>query len=115
MARQAISNALKGQPDLTSDPKVQARKAELVKEVQITLQAIRDLSRSTSTDPLTDAQILGQALRQGIMDAPHLKNSKIALGQIRTQVIKGACLTVDAQGKPISEAKRLGQLITKGV
>ena len=115
MARQAISNAIKGQPDLTSDPQVQTRKAELVKEVQITLQAIRDLSRSTSTDPLTDAQILGQALRQGIMDAPHLKNSKIALGQIRTQVIKGACLTVDAQGKPISEAKRLGQLISKGV
>lgn len=105
MARQAIGNAIKGQPDMLSDPLIQARKAEIISEVQVTLQTIRNLGRGTP-DPLTDPQTLGKAMRLGILDAPHLKNSKIALGKIRSRIIKGACLAVNTRGEPVNEASR---------
>jgi len=110
MARQVIDNAVKGQPDPTLDPAVQARASWLVKEAQLNLQAIRSLSPE-SKDPLVDPQALGQAVRQGILDAPHLKNSPIARGSIQTRIIKGACEAVDEKGQPISESQRLAVFI----
>ena len=134
MARQAISNALKGQPDMLSDPTIQARKRLLVSEAQLTLQAIRSLAVATATatatgaqsegaqsaatpgtfDPLTDPTTLGLALRRGILDAPHLKNSRIARGTIQTRIINGACEAVDAHNQPIQEAERLEEFLSSG-
>lgn len=118
MARQAINNAIKGQPDMLKDPAVQSRKDHLIVEVQTTLEAIRNLAKSTdgaalagSSDPLTNPICLGQALRQGILDAPHLKNSKIARGTIRTRIINGACETLDQNNQPIREAQRLAEFL----
>lgn len=109
MGKQAISNALKGQPLMIDDPAIQARKKHLVEQVQFTLQAIRTLSQSF--DPLTDPQALGKAMRLGIMDAPHLKNNRIACGKMRTRVIHGTCEVVDDQGNPILEQDRLASYI----
>jgi len=106
MARQAISNALQGQPDMTQDKAVQARKAHLIAEAEVTLKAIRALGPK-KPDPLIDPDTLGQALREGIMDAPHLKNSRIAQGRLRTRILNGACEAVDTNNQPIPEAKRL--------
>jgi hypothetical protein len=110
MARQAIDNAVKGQPDPTLDPMVQARTRWLVAEAQLTLQAIRALSPD-SADPLTDPDTLGKAVRLGIMDAPHLKNSRIARGAIQTRIINGACEAVDEKGHPINEFQRLAAFL----
>jgi methylmalonyl-CoA mutase cobalamin-binding subunit len=110
MARQAIDNAVKGQPDPTLDPLVQARVRQLVAEAQLTLQAIRSLSPG-SADPLTDPDTLGKAVRLGIMDAPHLKNSRIARGAIQTRIINGACEAVDEKGQPINESQRLAAFL----
>jgi hypothetical protein len=43
LARRAIENALRGQPDMTADPAVQQRKEELAREAKVTLDAIRAL------------------------------------------------------------------------
>jgi hypothetical protein len=110
MARQAIDNAVKGQPDPTLDPAVQTRIQHLVAEAKLTLQAIRSLSPE-SKDPLVDPQALGQAVRFGIMDAPHLKNSRIARGEIQTRIFKGACEVVDEKGLPINESQRLARFL----
>jgi hypothetical protein len=110
MARQAIDNAIKGQPDPTLDPAVQSRISRLVAEAQLTLHAIRSLSPG-SADPLTDPEALGQAVRLGIMDAPHLKNSRIARGTIHTRIINGACEAVDEKGYPINELQRLAAFL----
>jgi methylmalonyl-CoA mutase cobalamin-binding subunit len=110
MARQAIDNAIKGQPDPTLDPAVQSRVSRLVAEAQLTLHAIRSLSPG-SADPLTDPEALGQAVRLGIMDAPHLKNSRIARGTIHTRIINGACEAVDEKGYPINELQRLAAFL----
>ncbi|MCJ7694592.1 MAG: methionine synthase, partial [Anaerolineaceae bacterium] len=109
MARKAIENAINGQPDPTQDPQVLKRIDWLISQANITLQAISKLADGPG-DSYTDPQVLGKALRKGILDAPHLKNSKIARGLIKTQIINGACETVDNKGNFIEESQRLKQL-----
>jgi len=111
MARQAIENALKGQPDMTQDPKIQKRVEELIQEAEINLQAIRSLASDRVQDPLTDPKILTKAVKIGVLDAPHLKNNPFAQGIIQTRVKNGACVAVDSAGKPISEYDRLHQIL----
>ena len=106
MARQAIENALRGQPDMLSDPIILNRKDHLVAEVKITLKAIRNLGDGSDA-ALTDPHTLAEAVRVGILDAPQLKNNPFAPGAVRTRVLDGACETVDENGKIINEQTRL--------
>ena len=113
MAQRAIESALKGSPDMTSDPKIQMRVRNLVTEAKITLDAINTLPQETSIDAFTDPVSLTQSVTLGIMDAPQLRNNHFARGQVRTQIINGACETVDNHRNPISEEKRLSTLLRK--
>jgi hypothetical protein len=107
LARRAIDNALRGQPDMSADPRVQARCTQLVTEAQGTLKAIQNLAAAGVTDPLTDPATLAQAVTSGILDAPQLKNNRFGKGQIRTRIVEGACEVVDATGRPLSEQQRM--------
>jgi len=113
MAQRSIENAVMGQPDMTADPRVQARRDELVREAQVTLKAICALAGPDTADPLTDPAVLAQAVAAGIMDAPQLLNNPFARGQIQTQIdSRGACVAVDPQtGLPLAEAERLANLV----
>jgi len=112
LARRAIENALRGQPDMTADPAVQQRKEELVQEAQVTLEAIRALAGSDVDDPLTDPATLARAVTAGMLDAPHLRDNFFARGQIVTRVDpRGACVAVDpATGLALSEEERIAAL-----
>jgi hypothetical protein len=110
MARRAIENALRGAPDMLSDPAVQARIEELVSEAEITLQAIRSAASAQAKDALTDTHGLAQSVRLGIMDAPHLRNNPFAKGEIRTSLINGSCQAVDPNGRAVAERQRLANL-----
>jgi methylmalonyl-CoA mutase cobalamin-binding subunit len=110
LARRAIENALNGQADMTKDERIQARKAELVQEARVTLNAIAALAPAGTPDPLTDPHTLALAVQSGILDAPHLRNNPFARGLVNTRVINGACLAVDAAGQPLSEQTRIGLL-----
>lgn len=111
VARRAIENALRGAPDMTLDPHVQARKAELLAEASVTLAAISALAGPGVADPLTDPVTLARAVTTGILDAPQLRSNPFGRGQIRTQIdSRGACVVVDGSGRPISEACRLAAL-----
>ncbi len=111
MARRSIANALPGQPDLTSDPRIQARKKTLIGEAETTLQAIRSLAQNPSSDPLTNPGVLARAVTEGILDAPQLKNNPFGRGAIRTQVIAGACQAVNDTGQILTEAERLSKYL----
>lgn len=111
MARRAVQNALAGQPDMTRDPQIQEQKNMLLSEAHQTLEAIRSLAPTLETDPFTDPETLFRAVKTGILDAPHLRSSTFARGAIQTRIINGACCTVDAQGKKLSEAQRLSQIL----
>lgn len=107
IARRAIDNALGGAPDMTKDPVVQSRKEELVADARLTLDAIAALAPSETQDPLADPATLSRAVTSGILDAPQLRNSAFAKGQIETRIVGGACEAVDPQGKLIPEIQRL--------
>ncbi len=106
LARRAIENALRGAPDMTADPAVQQRRAELVDEAQVTLAAIRALADPGVPDPLTDPATLARAVTSGILDAPHLRNNPFARGQVVTRIDdRGACVAVDpATGQALTES-----------
>lgn len=110
MARQTIENALKGQPDVTWDPKIQARIKTLLNEAHFTLSTIRGLAGDSVEDSFIDPETLTRAVTSGILDAPHLKNNPFASGKIETRIIDGACQAVNVDGHPISEEQRLGAL-----
>jgi hypothetical protein len=111
LARRAIENALNGQPDMTYDPAVKARRKILMREASVALQAIRRLALPATDDPFTDAQVLAEAVRRGILDAPQLQNNPFAPGKARTRIQNGACVSVDASGRAVSENKRLKSLM----
>ena len=115
LAHRAIENALPGQPDISVDPIVQDRKAELISEARVTLDAIRALAGSQVKDALTDPATLTKAVSAGIMDAPQLRNNPFARGEIVTRIDKrGACIAVDQKvGEKISEEQRIAALNIK--
>ncbi|HMM99793.1 MAG TPA: cobalamin B12-binding domain-containing protein [Anaerolineales bacterium] len=110
VARRAIENAL-GAPDLTADPIVTRRRAELAAETNAILDAIRALAGPDAADPFTDAATLARAVTSGILDAPQLVNNKFGRGEVRTRIVDGACVSVDGTGNPISERERIAKLI----
>jgi hypothetical protein len=112
LARRAIENALRGQPDMTADPLIQARVRELVEETQVTLRAIGSLADPSVDDPLIDPATLARAVTIGVLDAPHLRNNGFARGEIVTRIDRrGACVAIDAStGKPTDEKERIARL-----
>jgi hypothetical protein len=108
LARRAIENALR-QPDMTADPAVQERKQELVREAQVTLDAIRALAGPGVSDPWTDPVALAQAVTTGLLDAPHLRNNPCARGIVVSRLDqRGACVAVDpTSGRAWSEQERI--------
>ena len=110
LARRAIENALSGQPDMTADPRVKARRQELVAAARLALKAIASLANPGTADPLSDPPTLARSVTSGLMDAPHLVNNPYARGQVRTHILEGACLAVDELGRPLSEPERIRRL-----
>ena len=107
----AISQCLLGLPDMTSDPRVQRRKDELLADAAVLLDAIAELG-SSDRDPFTDADVLARAVEIGLLDAPHLRGNAAACGRIVTRMIGGACLAVDpVHREPIAEPDRVAQAL----
>lgn len=111
LARRSIENAVRGAPDMAADRRIQDRVQQLVQEASITLKAISSLAVDKNIDPFLESSTLAKAISSGILDAPHLRNNPFAQGNIETRIIDGACETVDAQSKPISEGQRLAKYL----
>ncbi len=112
IVHQVISDTLHGLPDVTKDPKILARREELVREAKITLDAIRKIADPDVEDPWTDPETLARALKVGILDAPHLKNNPYARGEIETRIINGAAYAVDPETKrPLPESERIQRIL----
>jgi methylmalonyl-CoA mutase cobalamin-binding subunit len=113
IVRRAIDNAM-GAPDMTADPAIQKRVRDLVEEATQMLDAIRSLSAS-SADPLVDPATLTLAVTSGILDAPQLLNNKFGRGLVKTRIVNGANLSVDKEGRTISENERINTLLNMEV
>ncbi|MDQ2692858.1 MAG: methionine synthase, partial [Chloroflexota bacterium] len=109
--RRAIENAVRGAPDMTSDPQIAARRKQLVDEANCLLDAIASLAGPNVAEPFTDPRTLTRAVTCGLMDAPQLRNNKFGRGDIRTMIVNGANLAVNAEGRVLRESERLSSLI----
>ena len=108
VAMGAIQLALQGLPDMARDEAVQERKAELVREARLLLDAIAALAPPGVDDPLTHAPTLAAAVRTGLLDAPHLMGNPAARGEVAVRFDDGACRACDRQtGRVIGEAERI--------
>jgi methylmalonyl-CoA mutase cobalamin-binding subunit len=110
LAQRAIENALHKAPDMTADPLVQQRAAELEEEAGVILAEIRRMGADYAQDPWTDPQTLARAVTSGVLDAPQLKNNPFARGKIKTRIIAGASVSVDEKGNRLMESARIEQL-----
>ena len=113
MANWVIRTCLKGMPDMTADPEVQARKQQLMAEAMVIVEAIRNLGGGQVEDPLFDPPTLTYAIKIGLLDAPQMKNSKYVPGQTKTKVQNGAIVAVDEDGKVLSERERVQHVLTR--
>jgi hypothetical protein len=109
----AISQCLLGLPEMTADPRVQRRKAELLREAAVLLDAIARLAPA-GADPYTDPDTLARAVELGLLDAPHLRGNAAGCGRVVTRMVGGACLAVEpGTDRPIPEAERVEQVFSR--
>ncbi|MBI4415485.1 MAG: hypothetical protein HY557_00700 [Euryarchaeota archaeon] len=108
IARGAIRNAILGQPDPLADPTVRARKDQLVNEAKFLLATIKEQFGGFSPNPSADPKALAQAVKAGILDAPHLTGNRAARGETVTHVVNGAWEAIHPKtGAVLTEAERL--------
>lgn len=112
LARRAVENAMRGQPDMTCDPAVEQRREELVHEARVTIDAISALAGPDVADPLADQVTLARAVTAGVLDAPHLLNNPFARGKVVSRIDnRGACVAANqATGEPVTEEQRIAGL-----
>lgn len=110
IARGAARLALQGFPDPSCDPAVRERTAHLVEEARVLLEGIRRLGPQ-SPDPWTDADVLTEAVRRGLLDAPHFRGNPHLCGRIVTACVAGGWEAIDpGTRRRIPEGERLRSL-----
>ena len=115
IARGAIQLSLQGLPDPSRDPLVRERKAELVAEARLLLEALKGLAGPAADDPWTDPRTIAAAVVKGLLDTPHFKGHPYARGAVVTRIVGGACRAVDpGTGEPLPEKERLRALGAAG-
>jgi len=96
---------------MSIDKRILDRKNELIKSVSEILEVMKRLDYEKKyEDPLVEPKIIGKAIRDGILDAPHLKGVPVAKGNILTGFREGACISIDNYGNIISEKERLSKI-----
>ena len=111
IARQVINNSLYGLPDPAADPIIRQRQQELLAEAGVLLAALKKIAEPEVVDPWSDPETIAQAIKTGIIDAPHLKGNPAAAGKLTTKMVNGACYAYDYQeDRIISENERLARL-----
>ncbi|RLI55750.1 MAG: methionine synthase [Candidatus Thorarchaeota archaeon] len=111
IARRVIHDCLQGLPDPLQDKEVLLRKNELVGEARVLISALEQIGKDNPGDPLTHPKTYVDAVKMGILDAPHLRNNPVAKGALKTRMIGGACYAIDPDdGGPIDEKTRLMRL-----
>lgn len=110
IVRGVIRSTLHGMADMTQDQSVMDRKNELISEAMVLLNNLKKLYPE-SHDSWCDPAALADAIKRGIIDAPHLRGNPSAKGTLETRIIDGKCLAYSKSlGRAITESERLSEL-----
>lgn len=96
------------------DQRVLDRKDELIKQAKWIIELIPKLavSKEEKKNPWINSNLLHRVVKYGIFDAPHLKNNDYAKGEVKTDIVKGGCDSLDSvNGMPINEIERITTII----
>ena len=104
--KKSFSLAHQGLPDFLADKEIYNRKEELKKEARVLLDAMCKLTDHVE-DPLSNAEVIYNSIKLGILDAPGLKGFSVAQGRFSTEILDGKHVSVDKNGKVITEKERL--------
>lgn len=111
IARGAIGKAILGTPRPDADPRVAARKAQLLDEARFLVDTIKRLRPGAPGDALTSPEVLTAAVKDGFLDAADLSGVSAAKGKNITAIVDGACVSIDWTTRaPISERDRIKAL-----
>jgi len=111
IVQKVIDNCVYGMPDMKCDLHVSARKKNLMHDAELIIKKIKSLDHEKKfKDPLIEPSMLAEAVKKGILDAPHLSGVKSAFGKLKTMFFDGACFAVDDCGNMMSEEERLEKL-----
>ncbi len=113
ITKKSIYNAMLGLPNFKSDKEILSRKNELIEESLAIIDAIKSIGQNYE-DPLTSPEVIYNAIKYGILDAPGLKGFSVAKGKVDTRIVNGACYSVDKNGLILKERDRLKSLKTEG-
>ena len=98
-------------PDFSRDPDIQERKNELLTEASHTLSGMLVLGEELGIDdPFLSPEVLANAVKRGLLDAPQLIGGGVARGDIRTRIIDGKCVAVDKFNDLLDEKDRLARI-----
>ena len=108
---QVIENFINGCPDMKNNEDVMNRKERLIRDAKLIIEKIKSIDKEKKyKDPLTAPEIIGKAIKAGVLDAPHLEGVKSACGRLKTLFFNGANMPVDDCGSIISEEERLNKI-----
>ena len=94
---------------------IEKRKRSLIEQAQWIINLIPQLAKNPQEqqNPWTNPQVLNRLIQYGIFDAPHLINNPFAKGEIKTDLIEGACCSIDKHlQKPINEIERITKILS---
>ena len=108
LAKGAVRNAVLGQADPLADPAIRARKDHLFQEAKGLLAEIKETFGAVAANPWADPKALAQAVKIGILDAPHLMGNAAARGETVTKNVNGAWDAINPKtGEIVTEVERL--------
>ena len=112
IAGHIIEKSLQDYPDYRKLERIQSRKTELTREAEFLLKTIDSLYGDTFDDPLASPEAISRAIKQGLIDAPHLKNNQAARGEVSVKIINGAVYSYDyGKDRIITEEERVERLL----
>jgi methylmalonyl-CoA mutase cobalamin-binding subunit len=106
-----LQNCLYDLPDFLSDKQIIDRRDNLIEEAKIILDSLRIFSGGRVEDPWTDPEVLSEAIKYGILDAPHFRGNPNLCGKIITRLINGAWYAVDNSGAIVKESQRINAIL----
>lgn len=110
IAKRAINLALRGYPDPLADSSLRMEKERIRNEAMQIFETIKNIASGKDED-LLNPEVLFEAVKIGVLDAPALKGFSVAKGEIKTAIVNGQCRCVDEDGRILTETERLSRIM----